>query len=95
MTEQKILYLSDLKKGQSAIMTGFDGSKCPNGQFADNLRDRLMEMGFEINREIEVLQKGLIFGDPIAVKIGHMTIAMRKSEAKAITVKLESVSPHV
>jgi ferrous iron transport protein A len=95
MTKQTTLYLSDLKKGQAAIMTGFDSSKCPNSHFADNLRDRLMEMGFEINREIEVLQKGLIFGDPIAVKIGHMTIAIRKSEAKAITIKLESISSHV
>ncbi len=90
----KTLYLSDLEKGQTAIMTGFDTSKCPDQNFAKDLKERLMEMGFEENRRIEVFEKGLFFGDPIAVRIGHMTIAMRKADARAVTIKLGASCLH-
>ncbi len=50
---------------------------------------RLRDLGFEVGAEVEPLHKGwLFFKDPIAVRIGRMTVAIRKAHATAITVEV-------
>ncbi|HPF46592.1 MAG: ferrous iron transport protein A, partial [Alphaproteobacteria bacterium] len=77
-------YLSELRIGETSIIAGFDTSRVEDKEFAADLEDRLLEIGFEEGLSIEVLHQGPIGGDPIAVKIGTMTIALRKMEAAAI-----------
>lgn len=77
-------YLSELNIGETSIIAGFDTSRVKDKEFAADLEDRLLEIGFEEGLSIEVLHQGPIGGDPIAVKIGTMTIALRKMEAAAI-----------
>lgn len=77
-------YLCDLKIGDQSIIQGFDISRVADQEFAIDLEDRLLEIGFEEGLDVEVLHKGTFGGDPLAVKIGTITIALRKMEAAAI-----------
>ena len=48
---------------------------------------RLQAFGFEIGAQVEALHRAGLFGrDPLAVKVGRMTIALRKAQAAAIEV---------
>lgn len=49
---------------------------------------RLRELGFDEGMAIEALHNGSILGrDPIACRIGRMTIALRRASAAAIAVE--------
>lgn len=52
---------------------------------------RLRDMGFEENSLFEVMHVGPIGGDPLAVKIEGMIVALRRSEAALIHVEIEDV----
>ena len=47
---------------------------------------RLKEMGFDEGVEVEALHKGPIGMDPIACRVGRMTVAVRRTVAAAVTV---------
>jgi len=49
---------------------------------------RLRELGFDVGLAIEALHSGSILGrDPIACRVGRMTIALRRAAASAIAVE--------
>lgn len=48
---------------------------------------RLRELGFDEGVGVEALHSGSVFGrDPIAFRVGRMTVAIRRAQASAITV---------
>jgi ferrous iron transport protein A len=49
---------------------------------------RLRELGFDEGVAIETLHRGPVSLDPIAVRVGKMTIALRKAVAFAVSVTL-------
>lgn len=50
---------------------------------------RLRELGFDEGVAVEALHNGSIFGrDPIAFRVGRMTVAIRRAQAAAISVAL-------
>ena len=50
---------------------------------------RLRELGFDEGVSVETLHSGSIFGrDPIACRVGRMTVAIRRVQASAIRVAL-------
>lgn len=50
---------------------------------------RLRELGFDEGVAVEPLHgKGLFVADPIAVRIGRMTVAIRRAHAAAIMVDI-------
>ena len=52
---------------------------------------RLRNLGFDEGVEIEALH-GAPFGkDPLAVRIGRMMVAMRRAQARAVTVRFEAM----
>lgn len=53
------------------------------------LEQRLIELGFVEGAAVELLHQGLFGGDPIAVRVAHTTIALRRREAMAILVSAE------
>ncbi len=53
---------------------------------ADELEQRLIELGFTEGAHIEVLHEGFFGRDPIAVRVNQATIALRRREAMAILV---------
>ncbi len=50
------------------------------------LERRLLEMGFVEGCAVELLHQGTFRGDPIAVRVGPCTVALRRREAMAIIV---------
>jgi ferrous iron transport protein A len=49
---------------------------------------RLREFGFDDGMEVENLHRGwFLFKDPLAVRIGRMTVAIRKAHAAAISIQ--------
>lgn len=84
-------YLSELKIGETSTIQGFDTSRIDDKEFSDDLEERLLEIGFEEGLSVELLHQGPIARDPLAVKIGPMTVALRRAEADAIILKSEEV----
>ena len=48
---------------------------------------RLMELGFVSGEPVRILARGVFSGEPIAVRIGGTTFALRKFEAAQISVE--------
>ena len=64
-----------------ALDTATCGSKTPE------LEQQLLEMGFTEGARVEILHEGALSRDPIAVRVDHITIALRRREALAIVVQ--------
>jgi len=47
---------------------------------------RLREFGFDEGVAVEALHRGPIGMDPIACRIGRMTVALRRATARAVSV---------
>jgi ferrous iron transport protein A len=47
---------------------------------------RLLELGFDIGVDVELLHKGPFGADPLAVRVGQTTIALRSAEADLVWV---------
>ena len=50
------------------------------------LESRLIELGFVEGAKVEILHEGVVGGDPIAVRVENVTVAVRRREAMAIIV---------
>jgi ferrous iron transport protein A len=75
--------LDQLPLNQSARITGVNWD-----MLSTNEGRRLREFGFDDGMEVENLHRGwFLFKDPLAVRIGRMTIALRQAHAAAIMVE--------
>ena len=74
--------IDQLAAGVPAIITGIDRNAC-----GETVWRRLHEMGFDEGVDVEVLHRAPM-GDPIALRVGNMTIAIRRTEASLIEVGL-------
>lgn len=79
----RILSLSRLPRGQKALITAID----PDHSGGD-IHLRLHEMGFDEGIPIEVIHQGPFGGDPLAVSVDGVVIAIRRSEADRVQVEL-------
>ena len=80
---------SSLPLGQAPL--GFRGrvdaievSDETTGLSACEIESRLIELGFVEGAHVEILHEGAFGRDPIAVRVNHATIALRRREAMAI-----------
>jgi ferrous iron transport protein A len=48
---------------------------------------RLHELGFDEGVDIELLHRGPFGGDPLAVRVGNMVVALRSSMARLIEIE--------
>ena len=55
-----------------------------NGLTAEEIENRLLELGFVEGAHVEILHEGAFARDPIAVRVNHATIALRRREAMSI-----------
>lgn len=55
---------------------------------AGELERRLLEIGFVEGARVEILHEGLIGGDPLAIRLDEMRVALRRREAEAVLVRL-------
>jgi ferrous iron transport protein A len=80
ITGRSFMKLSNLPRRVPARIAAIDWDSLPP---ADG--SRLRALGFEQGAFIETLHKGMLFWrDPIAVRIGRMTVALRTVHAQAI-----------
>lgn len=63
--------------------------------FNEELERRLLEIGFVEGARIEILHEGPIGGDPIAIRVDDMNVALRRREANAILVRAAPVQTHL
>jgi ferrous iron transport protein A len=82
------LALADLRRGESGLVSGLaevvgvdDGSG--NGAI---LAARLRDLGFVAGARCEVIARMWPAGDPLVVRIGGSTFALRRAEAAAVRV---------
>jgi ferrous iron transport protein A len=75
--------LADLPKGGTAIVVAVrEEARLATPEHTQ----RLKELGFMPGEQIRVVAKGFPSGDPIAVRIGSATFALRRFEAELIAV---------
>jgi ferrous iron transport protein A len=83
------LALAELKRGDTGIVTGLlDAASIDTGRGAsDSLIARLRDLGFVPGARCEVIARMWLGGDPMAVRIGGSTFALRRAEAAAVRVQ--------
>lgn len=54
-----------------------------------NLARRLMELGFVPGEKVRLLKRGMPGGEPLAIKVGNSTFALRRFEAALISIETE------
>ncbi|HKU14696.1 MAG TPA: FeoA family protein [Steroidobacteraceae bacterium] len=75
--------LSDLGKGQAARVVGV----VPSGpDVPADLTRRLADLGFLPGECVQVLARGPLGGEPVAVRVGTATFALRRLEADCIRI---------
>lgn len=76
------MYLSELKKGETAVIEAIE---------ADDLLAKLFEMGCVPGEKVKMV---LIapFGDPVAIQVAGYTLAMRIQEAAKVRIRKDSFS---
>ena len=79
-------HLGLLKKGQCGIITRVHDSFPISG--SSSIQLRLLELGFIKGESVRVLAESFPRGDPIAVRVGSSTFALRRHEASMIEVAL-------
>ncbi len=77
-----------LRKGDSAIVTGLMPVD-DDDEHATQMR--LMELGFSPGEVVQVVAEAFPGRDPMAVRIGNTTFALRRSEAAMIRIAQDMV----
>ena len=82
------LPLAELQRGEKAVVTGLaQDATIDAGRTADeSLLPRLRDLGFVPGMHCEVTARMWPGGDPMVVRIGGSTFALRRAEAAAIRV---------
>ncbi len=80
------MQLDHLPLNRAAVIRAINWDVLP-----DQEGHRLRSLGFEPGVTIEALHKGiLIWRDPLAVRVGRMTVALRTNVAAAIDCELKT-----
>lgn len=80
------LTLDQLNVGDAGLVGAIKQSTSAMTHADPQLTRRLMEIGFIPGEPFQILHKGFFGGEPIAVRIGHSTFALRRFEAALISV---------
>ena len=71
-----------LPLGQRAVVTAVDWAV-----LAPDEAQRLQALGLDVGARVALAHRGVMGGgDPLAVSIGRMTVALRRAHARAMTV---------
>jgi ferrous iron transport protein A len=79
--------LADLRRGESGLVDGLSSpASGTTPQENDSLLARLRDLGFIPGARCEVVARMWFGGDPLAVRIGGSTFALRRAEAAVVRV---------
>jgi ferrous iron transport protein A len=76
--------LSSLRAGTEATVAAVS---LPHGAQDQDVALRLIEIGFLPGERVRVIARGQPGDEPIAVRLGHTTFALRKFEAAFVAVQ--------
>lgn len=74
--------IDTLAVGEVALIAAIDRA----GLEPDTAR-RLCELGFDEGVDVEILHRAPFGGDPLAVRVGNMVVALRRDMARLIEVE--------
>ena len=80
--------LDALAAGKSATVIHLAPAERREGEGGVDVSRRLMELGFVPGERIRMLKR-LPGGDPVAVKVGQSTFALRRFEAALVSIQPE------
>ncbi len=78
--------LGSAKRGYCGVIHHLAADQANSALSPIELESRLIELGFVEGAKVELLHEGVVGGDPIAVRIENVTIAVRRREAMAVIV---------
>jgi ferrous iron transport protein A len=82
--------LGSLRKGARGVVTDVrDDAQSLGDEAQSTVSRRLLELGFIPGEAFEVVAEIWPGGDPIAVRLGNTTFALRRREAGAVMVALD------
>jgi ferrous iron transport protein A len=83
--------LASLGKGaRGVILDVRDDAQSLGDEAQSTVSRRLLELGFIAGETIEVISVVWPGGDPMAVRLGNTTFALRRREASAVIVETET-----
>jgi ferrous iron transport protein A len=78
--------LAQLQRGEAGLVTGLLSVGGLRRDDNDSMLARLRDLGFVSGARCDVLARMWPSGDPLAVRIGGSTFALRRAEAEAVQV---------
>lgn len=78
--------LADLRKGDEVTVVGLKSAAGLIAGQADLVVARLRDLGFVAGAQCQVIARMWPGGDPIAVRVGGSSFALRRAEAAAVRV---------
>jgi ferrous iron transport protein A len=85
LTDQAPSRLSELAVNDTAYVAAVDPPRHAAGAA---LGQRLSELGFFVGERLRVVARGPFGGEPIAVRVGTSTFALRRHEADCVRIEL-------
>jgi len=83
--------LAALHKGARGVVTSVrDDAQSLGDEAQSTVSRRLLELGFVPGESIEVIEEIWPGRDPMAVRVGNTTFALRRREAGAVMVDVEA-----
>jgi ferrous iron transport protein A len=90
---EAIQSLAQLRKGAKGVVSAVSDSADPvhlGDALSSSVARRLVELGFIAGERIEVIEEVRPGGDPIAVRVGSSIFALRRREAQAVLIQLDT-----
>lgn len=82
--------LATLRKGARGVVADVsDDAQSLGDEAQSTVSRRLLELGFIPGETVEVIEEIWPGGDPMAVRLGNTTFALRRREAGAVLVAVE------
>ena len=83
--------LASLGKGARGVVLDVrDDAQSLGDEAQSTVSRRLLELGFVAGETVEVISVVWPGGDPMAVRLGNTTFALRRREATAVLVELQA-----
>ncbi|QBE67290.1 ferrous iron transport protein A [Pseudoduganella lutea] len=81
--------LDALAVGKSGTVVRVAPGNSPDTEDGADLARRLMELGFVPGEKIRMLKRGMPGGEPLAIRVGNSTFALRRFEAALVAIQPE------
>ena len=79
--------LAELRRGESGVVSGLNPAALgKSAEERDSMLSRLRDLGFIPGARCEVIARMWFGGDPVAVRVGGSTFALRRVEAAAVRI---------